>query len=74
MKIFLMFYGIFIITTFIFSIGDFYGICHTPKDIYESNNCNIFGATCLFLILLILDPLFYISVFLFWVFHIGRKN
>lgn len=74
MKTILILYVIFIITTFVYSIMDFYGCPHTPKDVYESNNCNMFGAVFLWIIAFVLDPLFYVAVFLWWIFHVGIND
>ena len=46
----------------------------TPKEIYESNDMNMFGCVIVFIICFIFDPLFYIAHFIYWVFHVGRKD
>lgn len=54
--------------------GDFDGMAVTPKEIYDSNNINMFGCIIVFMICFILNPLFYIAHFIYWLFHVERKN
>ena len=46
----------------------------TPKEIYDSNDINMFGCVIVFIICFILNPLFYIAHFIHWLFHVGRKD
>ena len=46
----------------------------TPKEIYESNDMNMFGCVIVFMFCFILNPLFYIAHFIHWIFHVGRKD
>lgn len=56
------------------TIKDFYNIAVTPKEIYECNDMNMFACVVLFLIMLVLNPIFYIAQFLYWVFHVGKDD
>ena len=53
---------------------DFDDIAVTPKEIYDSNDINMFGCVIVFIICFILNPLFYIAHFIHWLFHVGRKD
>ena len=46
----------------------------TPKEIYDSNDMNMFGCVIVFIICFILNPLFYMAYFIHWLFHVGRKK
>lgn len=50
------------------------GFAITPKEIYECNNFNMLLSWILFIIVLFLNPLWYISKFLYWIFHVGRED
>lgn len=66
-----------VIITFIFmKIEEYKGIgfAITPKEIYDCNEFNMFGAWCMFIFGLIFNPLFYLSHFIYWVFRVGRKD
>ena len=56
----------------IFEVFD--DIVVTPKEIYDSNDINMFGCVIVFIICFILNPLFYIAHFIHWLFHVGRKD
>lgn len=69
------FYILLILGTGMSSIfEDFDGVPVTPKEIYDSNDMNMFGCVIVFIIGFILNPLFYIAHFIHWLFHIGRKD
>lgn len=69
------FYILSILGTGMSSIfGDFDGMSVTPKEIYDSNDMNMFGCVIVFIIGFILNPLFYIAHFIHWLFHVGRKD
>ena len=74
MKLLLIGYIAIIIVTFLATIKDFGCYAHTPKQVYEINNCNMFGSFLLWLFGLVINPLYYISVFVWWVLHVGRKD
>ena len=74
MELFLKIYIIFIIVTFISTISEFDSYAATPQEIYECNNFNMFACILLFLFLLVINPLFCIAKFLYFIFHVGRKN
>ena len=74
MTLFLAVYISLIIATFISTINDFGDYDNTPKQIYDNNSCNMFGAVLLWIFGLIVNPLYYIAVFVWWVVHVGRKD
>lgn len=74
MKTFLSLYVIWIIVTFSVTMKDFDNATVTPRQIYEYSYMNIFGCVILFIVLLILDPLFFLARFIYWIFHIGKKR
>lgn len=74
MKTFLSLYLIWIIGIFLATIKDFGNAAVTPRQIYECNYMNMFGCVMLFIIFLILDPLFLLAHFIYWIFHVGRKR
>lgn len=74
MKLLLFGYIALIVVMFFATIKDFGCYAHTPKEIYEVNDCNMFGAVCLWLIAFATNPLYFVSVFIWWIFHIGRKD
>ena len=74
MKTILTIYFIFIVGTFLGTIKDFGSFAVTPRQIYECNNLNMFACVLIFIIGFILNPLFYVTHFLYWIFHVRRKN
>ena len=74
MKVFVIIYLCFIVTVFLVTIKDFDSMADTPKELYEINDFNMFAAVILFCIMLVLNPLFYITKFLWWLFHVGRDG
>lgn len=48
----------------------------TPKDIENISNLNIFGSTCVFILLIILNPFIFILKFLYYITHakINKNN
>ncbi len=74
MKTILFIYLIFIVGAFLGTIKDFGCMTMNPKQIYECNNINMFACVCLYIVALILNPLFFLVHFLYWIFHIGRKD
>lgn len=74
MKLVLVGYIALIVVMFFATIKDFGCYAHTPKQIYEINNCNMFGAFFLWIFELVSNPLYFVAVFLWWIFHVGRKE
>lgn len=75
MGLIICFYILLILGIGISSIfEDFDSMAVTPKEIYDSNNINMFGCVIVFIIGFILNPLFYIAHFIHWLFHVGRKD
>ena len=74
MKTILTIYFIFIVGIFLGTIEDFGDIAVTPRQIYECNNLNMFVCVLLWIIGFIVNPLFFVAHFLYWIFHIRRKN
>ena len=75
MGLMICFYILLILGTGVSSIfEDFDDMVVTPKEIYDSNDINMFGCVIVFIICFILNPLFYIAHFIHWLFHVGRKD
>lgn len=69
--------GSFVIEGFISpkeSIAESFGFIKTPKVIYRASKMNIFGCTLLWLLLRAASPLASIWLFVYWAFHVGRKD
>lgn len=71
---FLLTYICIIIAMFIVTIKDFDNVAVTPKEIYESNDLNIFACVVIFIIMLLVNPLFFVAHFIYWLFHIGMND
>lgn len=56
------------------SVAESFGFIKTPKVIYRNTKMNIFGCTLLWLLLRAASPLATIWLFVYWVFHVGRKD
>ena len=56
------------------TIKDFENVAVTPKEIYESNDLNMFGCVVIFVIMFLVNPLFFIAHFIYWVFHVGNDQ
>lgn len=69
---FLLVYVSIIIAMFIVTIKNFENVAVTPKEIYESNDLNMFGCVVIFVIMFLVNPLFFIAHFIYWVFHVGN--
>lgn len=69
---FLLVYVSIIIAMFIVTIKDFENVAVTPKEIYESNDLNMFGCVVIFVIMFLVNPLFFIAHFIYLVFHVGN--
>ena len=75
MGLIICFYILLILGIGVSSIfGYFDDMVVTPKEIYDSNDINMFGCVIVFIICFILNPLFYIAHFIHWLFHVGRKD
>lgn len=69
--------GSFIVEGFISpkeSVAESFGFIRTPKVIYRNTKMNIFGCTFLWLLLRAASPLASIWLFVYWAFHVGRKD
>lgn len=66
MKLLLIGYITVIIVMFFATIKDFGCYAHTPRQVYEINNCNMFGAFLLWIFSFVTNPLYYIAVFVWW--------
>lgn len=71
---FLLVYVSIIIAMFIVTIKDFENVAVTPKEIYESNDLNMFGCVVIFVVMFLVNPLFFIAHFLYWIFHIDMTD
>lgn len=69
---FLLVYVSIVIVMFIVTIKDFENVAVTPKEIYESNDLNMFGCVVIFVIMFLVNPLFFIAHFIYLVFHVGN--
>jgi hypothetical protein len=74
METIIFFYTIWSIGIFLGTLGDIEDVACTPRQIYDSNDLNMFGCVVVFLVFLVLDPLFFALKFLMWVFTVGRKD
>lgn len=74
MKLFLMIYVVCVVGTFLTTISDYDNVTITPIEIYEGSDLNIIACILIFIISLLLNPLFYIAHFIDWLFHVGRKE
>ena len=74
MKLLLAIYVVCVIGMFLTTISDYYDVTITPMEIYEDTDWNIIACILVFLIMLMLNPLFYIVHFIDWLFHVGRKE
>lgn len=74
MKLILLGYSIFIVVIFFATISDFDNLAVTPRQIYECSDLNMFACTLIFIFAFITNPLFYVAHFLYWIFHVGRKD
>ena len=74
MNIFVIIYLCIVISAFLLTIKDFGCFACTPKEIYECNNINMFGAVLIFVVAFLLNPILFILKFLWWIFHFGRDG
>ena len=77
--IFILFWviGSFIVEGFLaanLSIDKGWDFVSTPKVIYRNSKMNIFGCSILWLLLRAVSPLATLWLFVYWVFHVGRKD
>ena len=70
---FLIIYVSIIIGMFIVTIKDFDNVAVAPKEIYECNNFNIFACVIVFIIMFLVNPLFFVAHFLYWLFHVEKN-
>lgn len=59
------------ILSLIDGINNFY---KTPKEIYENTEMNVFGCIVVWVFSIIFNPLRFIFLFIYFLFHVGRKN
>lgn len=74
MSVYIFLYVAFTVIIFFNTISDFDNAAVTPKQIYECSDFNMFGCVVIFIVGVILNPLFYIVHFIYWAFHVGRKE
>lgn len=63
-----------IIGTFLYTIKDFGDYSVTPKQIYETNTMNMFRCVLISILFFVTNPLYDIAVFIYWIFHVGKKD
>lgn len=61
---------VFLASPYILKLQKYYG---SPKYIYENSRLNIVGVFFSSVLCFMLFPLYYICMFIYWIFHIGRK-
>ena len=59
------------ILSLIDGINDFY---KTPKEIYENTEMNMFGCLVVWIFSTIFNPLRFVFLFIYFLFHVGRKH
>lgn len=74
MELFCGIYACIAIGMFCGTIKDFNNVAVTPNEIYECNDFNMLACVLLFLIMLFLNPLFYLAQFLYWLFHVEKED
>lgn len=74
MKIILFIYTLHTAVMLLNTIKYFDDLAITPKQIYECSNLNMFACVLLFIIGFIVNPLFYVAHFLYWIFHVARND
>lgn len=74
MNTILFIYIIYAVFVFLVTMKDFGNVAFTPRQIYECNNLNMFACVLLFIIAFIVNPLFFVAHFVYWIFHVGRKD
>lgn len=72
MREILTIYLIIVVGIFLGTIKDFGNMSITPKQLYECNNFNMFAAVLLYIV--VFNPLFFITHFFYWIFHVGREE
>lgn len=63
-----------IIVMFFATVKDFGCFAVTPRQIYDANNVNIFACCLIWLFMLIVNPIYFCTRFLWWLFHVGRDE
>ena len=63
-----------IIIIFLTSLKDFNNVDVTTAAIYECNDLNWLGCIVIFVIALIINPIFFFCHFIYWIFHVGREE
>ncbi len=71
---FLRIYVVVIIVVFLSFLPHFHEMAATPEQLYECNDLNWVGVIILYGFFLVVDPLFFIFRFLYWLTHAGRKE
>lgn len=73
-RIFLLMLFTYIVSFFMTGSYRIHDFAHTPQEIYDLNNVNMFGACILWVITFVINPIFYVVYFLWWITHVGRKD
>lgn len=74
-KVFICIYLAVIVAMFFVTIKDFGDFACTPRQIYEINcELNWFAVWLLFIFQIFTNPLYMLFAFLYWIFHVGRRD
>lgn len=77
MKIALIIYLAFVVFMGLVTLKDIcsgIGFVKTPMDIYDSTCFNLVGAWLFYLLFIVLDPLYFIGIIIYYLFHAGRRE
>lgn len=74
MNIIISFYAIVTIAAFFTGIKDYDNMAVTPKELYDMNDFNWIACISLYVLDVIINPLFFVVHFFDWLFHVGRKK
>lgn len=74
MKYLVGMYLIFIVATFFGTVGEFNRVACTPKQMKEISRLNMFGCILMWLLMIMLDPLFFFAKLVWWAIHVGVEK
>lgn len=68
-----IFYSISTVVTIANVISDGFGLPLTPAEVYDAGRLNWFGAVMLYLLIVLIFPVYYIIAFVRFIFTVGRN-
>lgn len=74
MEWFLITYLYIIVVMFLTTIKNYDCYAITPKQIHECNDLNMFDCVLLSILSIAINPSLAVVRFLYWIFHVGRKD